>query len=81
MKVSELISLLSMSDPEYLVVLAIDEEGNGYNTLEQITTAVYHKRTKEIGLRELTPELTASGFGPEDALTGKNVVPAIVLWP
>lgn len=77
MKVKELINLLQQEDPERLVVLSIDEEGNGFSPLHQIEPSMYHDG--EIGLEKLTTELLLQGFSDEDVMTdGEKVV---VLWP
>lgn len=41
MKVKDLIKALQKVDPEKIVVMAKDEEGNGYSPLEGISEGVY----------------------------------------
>lgn len=43
MKVKELIQLLQEKDPDMLIILAKDEEGNGYCGVEAIGTGVFHE--------------------------------------
>lgn len=42
LKVKELIELLRAYNPEDLVVLASDEEGNNLNTLRKLSQHMYH---------------------------------------
>ena len=76
MNVRELIELLQKEDGERLVVLAIDEEGNGFRPLADVATAAY--RDGETGIEELTDEFREQGFSEEDVMRG---IPAVVLWP
>ena len=82
MTVKELIETLSKINPEWEVVIAIDEEGNGFNPLEDIeTNHMYDKLTHEISLKELTPELLKQGYTEEDLPYDQSGVDAVVLWP
>lgn len=76
MNVKQLIKRLEKFDPDMLVVMSTDSEGNGFDTLTSIETHSY--KDGEIGLLELTPELKERGYTNEDVLIGK---PAVVLWP
>ena len=76
MTVKELIKKLQKEDPNRIVVLSIDEEGNGFKELADVQTASY--QDGETGLEKLTPELKKQGYSEEDLLDG---TPAIVLWP
>lgn len=77
MKVRELIALLQQEDPERLVVLAVDEEGNGFSLVHQVSPAMYSEG--ETGLEALTPELEDQGYSDEDVM--KDGEKAVVLWP
>jgi hypothetical protein len=66
MTVAKLINLLSKSDPNSIVILSKDAEGNGYSPLDSLTNAYYHAETTWYG------EVTDDGEG------GK---PALVLYP
>jgi hypothetical protein len=87
MKVKELIDILKKEDQNAIVVLSIDEEGNGFETV--VTVEGDNKYcTKgncrgEIRLKELTEELENAGYGEEDCApkNDKNWVDAVVLWP
>ena len=81
MKVKELIEKLQQCDPEDIIVLAKDEEGNGFNMLGDIDEAIYVPCHKETYLRELTPELEEQGYTEEDFYDGEDGQLAIVLWP
>lgn len=80
MKVSELIELLKSEDPERIVILSRDCEGNGYSPLYNVETAAY--KDAEIGLEsinDLTPDIRELGYCEDDILVGGQ--PAIVFWP
>lgn len=76
MKVKDLIEALSKCNPDAIVVLSSDAEGNSYDTLHSFWEGVY--KNGEVGLKELTPELKKSGYGPEDIISGEL---AVVLVP
>jgi hypothetical protein len=78
MTVKELIKELQQIDPERLVVVASDPEGNSFDTLESWSTAAYDKEAREVGLEKLTEEDIKAGYGEEDV---KDGVPCIVIWP
>jgi hypothetical protein len=77
MTVKELIERLQKEDPNRIVVLSIDPEGNGYNELRDIATSAYSDG--EIGIEELTPELQKEGYREEDVMEDGHK--AVVLWP
>lgn len=81
MKVKDLIDTLKKSDPEALVVMSADSEGNGYLELRVVNFNSYNfdERNAEIGLRELTPEYIKEGYTEEDLR--EDGIPAVVLWP
>jgi len=81
MTVKELIEQLSEMDPDRIVIVSKDSEGNGYSPLCDVATAVYIAETTwsgEIGLEELTEEDIQQGYDEEDVKEGE---PAVVLWP
>lgn len=79
MKVSQLIDELKKLDPEREVILARDEEGNGFNQLWNVDdNAVIDDAYEETGIHHLTPGLEDSGYTDEDIIEGKRVV---ILWP
>jgi len=82
MTVAELISKLLGVNPDRVVVMSKDGEGNSYSPLYKTETATYVADTTwegEIGLEELTDDLRKMGFAEEDVK--ENGVPALVLWP
>jgi hypothetical protein len=79
MKVKELIAELQKLDPETLVVLAKDAEGNGYKSLADVNAGMGFA-AGEIGYLELTNRLREAGY-TEDDLCAKDAVPCVVLWP
>lgn len=81
MKVKELIELLQKEDPERLVVMSKDGEGNGFEELDGIQACAYDTKYQETGLEDLTPELEEVGYTEEDVLTGNTIVKAVCLWP
>lgn len=81
MTVKQLIEELNGHDPERIVVMSRDAEGNGYSPLAESTTGAYAPETTwygEVGLEKLTQENIADGYGEEDVVDGQ---PCLVLWP
>jgi hypothetical protein len=79
MKVKELIKILQTQDPDDLVVLSSDGEGNSYSLLGDVTdNATFDKKEQEIGIFKLTEELERQGYTEEDIGRGKK---CIVLYP
>jgi hypothetical protein len=81
MKVKELIELLQREDPERLVVVSRDAEGNGFSVLGGVERSRFDTKERQSGIDTLTPELAKQGFGPEDVMEGPNVVRSVTLWP
>lgn len=82
MKVKELIKLLQKENPERIVVMASDAEGNSYSPLDGISTAAYKAETTwsgEVGLEKLSEEDRAAGYTEEDVLEGGK--PCVILHP
>jgi hypothetical protein len=79
MKVKELIAELRKLDPERIVILQKDPEGNGYSPLEGVEdNATWQADDKEVRLSMLTPDLAKQGFTLEDVGDGELCV---VLYP
>ncbi len=81
MKVKELLEILSTVDPERLVIMAKDPEGNGYSPLSSYWEGAYVADTTwsgEVGLETLTEEDRKQGYSEEDVKEG---VKAIILTP
>lgn len=82
MKVSDLIALLQKEDPNRIVIMSTDGEGNYYSPLSSADTCAYRAETTwsgEVGLEEPTEEDKRSGYSEEDVLEGGE--PALVLYP
>ena len=81
MTVRELITLLEQHDPDRIVVMAKDSEGNSYSPFSDAWTGAYLAETTwmgEVGLEVLTQEDREDGFDESDVLDG---VPALILCP
>lgn len=81
MKVKDLIEKLKEHDPEAMVALSKDAEGNGYSPLADIEAAGYSKDDHFSGLtyNKLTPELEKMGFSEEDI--DEDAEDCVFLWP
>jgi hypothetical protein len=79
MKVKELIKILSKENPERVVVLSMDEEGNGFSPLSGVQRASFDEDEQNIGIEELTDDHKEEGYSEYDLL--ENGIPALVLWP
>lgn len=82
--VGKLRMMLEKYDPEDLVIMSSDEEGNRYLPLYQIEeNAVFNTRDDEYaGIRVLTKELEDAGFSEEDIAEKKSYNKnAIILYP
>lgn len=79
-KVKKLIELLKTADPERIVILQEDPDGNGWVKLNEVEldNAVYQKG--EVYLEKLTKKLAKDGFTEEDVLK-KGGQKCIVLVP
>lgn len=81
MKIRDLIVLLQACDPDDLVVLSKDGEGNSFSPLSETSLDLFDG-DEGILLRELTPELEAEGED-EDGVGSleEGHVRCITLWP
>lgn len=84
MTVRDLIAALSKMDPDRIVIIQKDAEGNGYSPLRAEgvdDNAVYAAETTwygEVGIQTLTPHLKSFGYSEMDVGAG---VPCVVLVP
>ena len=77
MKIKELIKLLEKEDPDRIVIMASDAEGNSYSPLSSVWTAAYKAENTwsgEVGLEILTEEDIKRGYSEEDVLKGKKAI-------
>lgn len=82
MKVKDLIEVLKGVDPERVVVLSCDEEGNRYNVLSDYDTeSLFVLDWHEIYPEKITEEMKADGWDNDDLYSGDDGVKAVVLWP
>lgn len=81
MTVKELIELLQQEDPDRLVILSEDPEGNSFSPLDDVVTGAYVEDTwgnGEFGLEKLTKQDRDAGYGESDIVDGAR---ALCLWP
>lgn len=83
MKVKELVKRLQKCNPDDIVVLSRDAEGNGYFEARVIDEVVFAPEDAEIYEHELTEELQVRGFTQEDVrqANGETYKNAVCLWP
>lgn len=81
MKVKQLIKKLQKLNPEAIVLISKDMEGNQHGKLYSIEANVGYNPISEdgVGLYKLTPKLKKEGFTEEDVCEGG--VEAICLYP
>lgn len=82
MTVKELIEVLKLVNPDRIVILQKDSEGNGFSPLAGIDdNAVYqpyHHWSGEVKIQTLTDDLRRQGYEEKD--TGEGA-PCLVLFP
>ena len=81
MTVRELIAELKTINPDRIVVMASDSEGNSYSPLAGMWTGAYLAESGwrgEVGLEKLTEDLKKKGYTDEDVVGGE---PALILSP
>jgi hypothetical protein len=77
--VKELIARLAELDPEAVVIMQRDPEGNGYAPCAGAEgNGAWDGDEQEYGYASLSPGLEKNGYSEEDLVSG---VPAVVLWP
>jgi hypothetical protein len=80
MKVIDLIQRLSDLDPGLEVLIAIDEEGNGFHKLEDIDTNSAYDPADGHYIESIKPQGPSEDVDPED-VAPEGWEPCIVLWP
>ena len=81
MKVKDLIKLLRLEDPDRIVVMSKDPEGNNFSPLWEASTCAYRADNTwsgEIHPEVLTEDLRKQGWNEEDIKGGEK---ALCLWP
>ena len=85
MTVGELIKILEGTDPNRLVVISGDAEGNKFSPMDDgFSDMMYLPESKwsgTIGFAKLTAELRADGWEEDDLMTHPDAVPCCVFWP
>ena len=85
MKIKELIAKLEKYNPEAIVIVQKDSEGNGYSPLYEVDDGHYQADSTWSGkpvLVELTPELRSKGYSEADLARGDGeVAKAVFLIP
>ena len=69
------------ANQEHDVILASDGEGNSYLPLSGLAYdgCVWNPATGDVGFKELTEGLKASGYAVDDII--ENGEPVVILWP
>jgi hypothetical protein len=65
--VSQLIDVLKQHDPDRIVCLSVDSEGNDYASVHSVHTGMFEDG--EMWLEYLTPELIKQGYSDENVNT------------
>lgn len=84
MKVKELIQLLQEKDPDMLVILAKDEEGNGFGGVEAIGTGVFHEDILYNDFAEFEEEYINYYCNPNSSMKDivkKEARECVCIWP
>ena len=86
MTVKQLIEALQTCNPDDLVVLARDAEGNSFSPVDRVLgDDMYEPESSWSGcikLRELTPELEKQGYSEDDVGDPEEgAVNCVTLWP
>jgi len=83
MTIKELIKLLKKEDPNRLVIMSSDSEGNSFSPLSEVSTCAYRSDNSwsgEVGLEgPLSDELISEGYSQEDIM--QDGEPALCLHP
>lgn len=79
LKVKDLINQLAQLDPDAVVIMQRDPEGNGYGPCAGAEGNGAWDHDEDLyGYACLTPDMEKNGFSQEDLVQG---VPAVVIWP
>lgn len=78
MIVSDLIELLQNCDPNAVVILSSDSEGNSYSPLVDCAAGFYNEKNQEFNSEEDVYEIELDD-GETDVIS--RGIEAVVLWP
>jgi hypothetical protein len=78
MTVAEVMGLLEGQNPDAIVVMAGDEEGNYYSTISGIEGDLYMNDDGDVGYNTMNQELRDEGYTDDDLVVGE---PCVVLYP
>ena len=86
MKIRDLIDILKGCDPEGLVVMSSDTEGNRYSPLDGYDTKMVYiaenESFGEVRFAKLTDELRKRGYSEGDCIQeGQKAVPCVIFYP
>ena len=84
--VAEMMDILSQMDPNAIVILARDAEGNGYYEFDSIDSDGTMYIPDRLGHGEikyavLTDEMKDNGYGSDDLAETGQGIPCVVLYP
>lgn len=79
MTIKELILELNRLDPSLLVVMSIDQEGNGFKPVREISDDNNVYDDGDLGIHHLTRVLESQRFTDEDIM--QDGERCIVIWP
>lgn len=79
LKVKDLMVQLAKLDPDAVVIMQRDPEGNGYAPCSGAEgNGAWDDNEDEYGYASLTDKLRKDGFSDDDIVLGH---PAVVIWP
>lgn len=77
--VKRLIEMLEEEDPNKVIIMSSDPEGNSFAPFHEFSHQSYDEDNSEVGLEKLTPSLAQMGYTKEDVK--ENGLPCLVFWP
>lgn len=78
--VKQAITILETLEPDRLIVLSSDEEGNEYRPMTSFFTGLYDPEYREIHMETLTEEDRKHGYTEEDLGDPDTDTKVVVLW-
>jgi hypothetical protein len=74
MTVSQLMDVLENCNPDAVVIMVGDEEGNYYCRVSDVDENLYINEDGEVGFNCITQELRDNGYSDEDLVVGEECV-------